>query len=227
MTVVELRQYVLHPGRRAELVELFDREFVEPQEQHGLRVIGTFTDLDDPDRFVWFRGFPDMTARVAGLEAFYDGPVWQAHREQANATMVDSDDVLLLRPSFHSPTGLQLWSRSPSSNCRSRLRRAFLPWFEEHAEPVLQASGSQLRALLVTDPSPNTFPRLPIREGEHVLVRVAGYPDQPSYDAHRRALAATRPGPVPRRELRARSLSRQVLRLRPDPSLATALTGSP
>ena len=43
MTVVELRQYTLHPGRRAELVELFDREFVEPQEQHGLQVIGTFT----------------------------------------------------------------------------------------------------------------------------------------------------------------------------------------
>ena len=30
--VLELRQYTLHPGRRDELVALFEREFVEPQE---------------------------------------------------------------------------------------------------------------------------------------------------------------------------------------------------
>ena len=34
----------------------------------------------------------------AMLAAFYDGPVWRAHRDEANATMIDSDDVLLLRP---------------------------------------------------------------------------------------------------------------------------------
>src|SRR4051794_15011181 len=172
MTVVELRQYLLHPGRRAELVELFDREFVEPQEQHGLRVIGTFTDLDDPDRFVWFRGFPDMAARLAGLEAFYDGPVWRAHREQANATMIDSDDVLLLRPLVPFTQGPAALVEVPVFQLPEPAEAGFLAWFQERAEPLLVATGSPLLALLVTDPSPNTFPRLPIREGEHVLVRV-------------------------------------------------------
>src|SRR5919106_1412698 len=96
--VVELRQYTIRPGQRDVLVELFDREFVESQEAVGMQLIGQFRDLDRPDRFVWLRGFPDMERRQRGLEAFYGGPVWKAHSAAANATMVDVDDVLLLRP---------------------------------------------------------------------------------------------------------------------------------
>src|SRR5258705_1626442 len=96
--VVELRQYTLHPGKRDVLIELFEREFIETQEGVGIRVLGQFRDLDDPNHFVWLRGFPDMPSRARSLAAFYDGPVWKAHREAANATMVDSDDVLLLEP---------------------------------------------------------------------------------------------------------------------------------
>jgi NIPSNAP len=98
--VVELRQYLLHPHQRDVLIELFDREFVETQEAAGMRVMGQFRDLDDPDRFVWLRGFGDMAARHRALEAFYGGPAWAAHRDVANGTMVDSDNVLLLRPAW-------------------------------------------------------------------------------------------------------------------------------
>src|SRR5215510_12342986 len=96
--VVELRQYTLHPGQRDVLIELFEREFVDPLESAGMTVMGQFHDLDRPDRFVWMRGFADMFQRAQGLSAFYGGPVWGAHRTAANATMIDSDNVLLLRP---------------------------------------------------------------------------------------------------------------------------------
>ena len=56
LSVIELRQYTLHPGRRDDLIALFEREFVEPQEALGIAVLGTFRDLDAPDRFVWLRG---------------------------------------------------------------------------------------------------------------------------------------------------------------------------
>src|SRR5438105_1362157 len=92
--IVELRQYTLRPGTRDTLIELFDREFVESQEASGMRIIGQFRDLDNPDRFVWLRGFPDMATRAQVLQAFYGGPVWKAHRDIANATMIDSDNVL-------------------------------------------------------------------------------------------------------------------------------------
>jgi len=54
----------------------------------GTEVIGQFRNLEDPDRFVFVRAFPGMAERAAALAAFYDGPVWAAHRDAASATMV-------------------------------------------------------------------------------------------------------------------------------------------
>src|SRR5215471_6117347 len=97
-SVVELRQYTLHDGARERLVRLFENEFIESQQALGIRVIGPFHDLEDPNRFVWLRGFPDMNERRRMLSAFYEGSIWLAHRDAANGTMIDSDNVLLLRP---------------------------------------------------------------------------------------------------------------------------------
>jgi hypothetical protein len=218
MTVVELRQYRLHTGRRDDLVALFDREFVEPQETNGLRVIGTFRDLDDPDRFVWFRGFPDMAARRAGLETFYDGPVWRAHKLAANATMIDSDDVLLLRPvvPFADASGpltvvSVLALAEPAED-------GLLSWFEANVEPLLAGAGSPLVALLVADPSPNSFPRLPVREGEQVLVRVSGFSGEAAFAKHRAALHGSVDWAAVSGELARRTRgSGQLLRLAPTP----------
>lgn len=96
--VVELRQYTLKPGHRDTLIALFDRYFVESQEAAGMTVVGQFLDWRRSDRFVWIRGFSDMKSRHAALEQFYNGPLWAAHKAVANDTMLDSNDVLLLRP---------------------------------------------------------------------------------------------------------------------------------
>ena len=63
-----------------------------------MAIIGQFRDLDNPDSFVWLRGFADMEARKRALTGFYSGPVWLANRDAANATMLRFDNVLLLRP---------------------------------------------------------------------------------------------------------------------------------
>lgn len=96
--IVELRQYTLRSGRREPFIALFEREFIESQEAVGIRMIGGFRDLDDPDRWVWLRGFQDMPQRVQALGAFYNGDLWKAHRDEANASINDFDNVLLLRP---------------------------------------------------------------------------------------------------------------------------------
>src|SRR5580700_4776030 len=100
--VVELRQYTLHAGRREPFIELFDRTFADPLDATGMTVIGQFRDLDRPDRFVWLRGFQDMPSRARELAAFYDSNLWHAYRNEANASIDDSDNVLLLEPA--SPT---------------------------------------------------------------------------------------------------------------------------
>jgi NIPSNAP len=201
--IVELRRYTLHPGMREVLIELFDRDLVEPQEQAGMKVIGQFRDLDTPDTFTWLRGFPDMPKRAAGLAAFYDGPVWRANRDRANATMVDSDDVLLLRPArLHSAFTLE--GSRPPPGVDDGTRRGFveatilyleapadqtgiLPRFEREVTPAVVATGATLLGYFVTEPSVNNFPRLPVREADRVLVWFAGFADRAALDRASRA----------------------------------------
>jgi NIPSNAP len=184
--VVELRQYTLHPGRRDELITLFEREFIETQEALGLHVIGQFRDLDKPDRFVWLRGFDDMASRAPALAAFYGGPVWQAHRDAANATMIDSDDVLLLRPAW-AGAGLVRRQRQPvgaASSPAGLVDATVLHLYEAASpellnfcrgvmSPTLLRGGAQAQGWYVSESAPNNFPRLPVREGQRVLVGFA------------------------------------------------------
>jgi NIPSNAP len=179
-SIIELRQYTLHQGMRDTLIALFDREFVESQESLGMRIIGHFRDLDDPNRFVWLRGFDSMATRGKALAAFYGGPVWQAHRDAANATMIDSDNVLLLRPG-RADSGFDLAGRTRESSAKSHLITAniqyivgnagadFIEFFEAEMQPRIEAAGARILATLVTDSSPNNFPALPLRDREHVL----------------------------------------------------------
>lgn len=185
-SVVELRQYTLRPGRRDALIDLFDREFVQTQEAVGIHVLGQFRDLDDADRFVWLRGFADMAARAAALPAFYGGPVWAAHRDAANATMVDSDDVLLLRPAWPGaglPAG---GARVPQPggvllarvlHLRDAPDAGLLTLCRDVIAPQLTQAGARLQGWYATEPAANSFPRLPVREGEQVLVVLALFAD--------------------------------------------------
>lgn len=175
--VVELRQYTLRPGQREVMIKLFERELIEPQEAVGMQILGQFWDLDRPDRFVWLRGFSDMEARRQGLAAFYGGPVWAAWGPAANATMIDSDDVLLLRPC--GPTGGLRPNVHPRPSPGAKpdlsvLHAAILTVNPAEAprtasilsrdlEPALAESGHRLLACYETDPTPNNFPQLPVR----------------------------------------------------------------
>jgi len=111
--VIELRQYTLVPGRFDDFAKLFEDEFVDPLEAAGMTVIGQFHDLDDPNRFVWLRGFRDMPSRAKALDAFYGGPLWKARRDAANANFTDTDNVLLLRPAAPD-SGVDLRKRGMS-----------------------------------------------------------------------------------------------------------------
>ncbi|WP_067812433.1 NIPSNAP family protein [Actinomadura kijaniata] len=154
MTVIELRQYTLRPGRRDELIDLFEREFVEAQEECGMRIVGTFRDLDDPDRFVWVRSFADLETRLKALTAFYGGPVWAAHRERANATMLDVSDARLLSPvrDFTVPGSRPGHGAEPPGTTLTAV-----------VEPPSAPRRPGALAVLETLDAENDFPRLPVR----------------------------------------------------------------
>jgi len=177
--VIELRDYRMQPGQRDVLIELFEREFIETQEAQGMRVMAHFRDLDRPDHYVWLRGFADMAARQSGLESFYGGATWQAHRNAANATMIDSDDVRLLR--YARPTWVlaspavarphrDAETTQPHSvfvlmvaTLGAAADDAFKRIFERDALPLLRECGLMPIAVFETEPAPNNYPRLPVR----------------------------------------------------------------
>lgn len=194
--VVELRQYTLHPGARDRLIELFEREFIESQEAVGMRIIGTFRDLEKPDRFVWLRGFQDMESRAAQLQEFYGGAVWKQHREAANATMIAYDDVLLLRPAAPE-SGFQLAGRARAEvgasaeaagiivatiyhlKRTSDVERAEI--LERTTAPALVDAGVPVLGAFVTGDYDNTFPALPVREDANVFVVFSAFANRVAY----------------------------------------------
>jgi quinol monooxygenase YgiN len=201
--VLELRQYTLRPGGRDVLIELFEREFIESQEALGVTLVGQFRDMDNPDRFVWLRGFADMATRAQALQDFYGGPVWKAHREAANETMIDSDNVLLLRPA--QPTsGFSLENaerqapgvrEQPKSLIVANIchlggtaRDDLGGFFQRVVRSELVKAGASILSCFVTENHPNTFPALPVREDANVFIWFARFPDQAAYEAHTTAL---------------------------------------
>lgn len=208
--VVELRQYTLKPGARDTLVSLFEAEFVESQEELGIAIGGIFHDLDNPDRFVWMRGFASIEERKDALTAFYFGSeAWKRHGRAASATMVDSDDVLLLRPTDpprppHPPGAdrnerviITVWLHRPGEGTCN--------WLTRDIQPVLARALGTTVAAWRTEPAQNSFPALPVRT-DHAFVWMAAVGEE-------RAHGLTLPDLDD--DLRRRGVTAQTLRLRP------------
>jgi hypothetical protein len=195
--IYELRIYQMQPGQRDALVDLFDRVFVAAHAALGMRILGTFHDLDEPDHLVWLRSFPDMVARGRMLEAFYSGPVWQANRAAANATMIDASDVYMLRPIGR---GLTLSAADGSDHGRAMFTADV---HELSAANVRAARRADLLAGFESEPSPNNFPRLPVHD-ERVVVALQRFEAE-------RPVPALSGLTAPMRRLRLRSTPRSLL----------------
>lgn len=195
LPVVELRRYTLVPGRRDEMIEIFEQELMEPQQAAGMTLLGTFRDLDEPDHFVWLRGFPDLGSRLRSLTEFYAGPVWKRHGPRIRPTMVDTDDVYLLRPAGPG-TGLAP-APLPPRDAPAEPDGLVLVTVRPPAPP-----GPDGFAAFVTEPAENTYPGLPVRTGETVTVTLR-HPDAEV----RPAPGVARLLPTARSPLRARPRS--------------------
>jgi hypothetical protein len=204
----------------------------ESQEALGIRVIGPFRDLEDPNRFVWLRGFPDMNEHSRMLSAFYEGSIWRAHCDAANATMIDSDNVLLLRPTHGTSAnsalanGLDMGSFGRDALVVANIHyvdrsaiKDFTQFFEKTMNPVLTNTGAHVIAAFETEAARNTFSRLPVRESETVLIWLAAFRDTRQFGDH---VTALRDSPdwrehAPQDVLRQFSRKPEVLKLTPTP----------
>src|SRR6185312_14855901 len=107
----------------------------------------------------------------------------------ANATMVDSDNVLLLQPA--QGEGFTLARKMGATMVatiyllQSPVDPGFVRYFNERVAPVMASAGAKPVAELKTLDAKNNFPKLPIREGENAFVWFASFDND---DAYRRSV---------------------------------------
>ncbi len=180
---IEFRRYIIKEGEREHFSQYFDSYFPEAFQQLGAIAHGEFFERDDPSRFTWIRAFHTIEDRAVVNAAFYYGAVWREHKATMNNLMLDSDNVLLLRP------------LSPATNIP--VLPAVDPVFEEKgAQGIViaeifavktgkaevfakqadahfahyQTAGVRPAGILVTLDVPNNFPQLPVRTDGPYLV---------------------------------------------------------
>ena len=86
-------------GTTKEFLEFFETRAVPAQRAHGMTILGPLVDLENPNKFVFLRGFPSLDERDRMKEAFYEGELWKNELESVAMPMLDSYDVILCETS--------------------------------------------------------------------------------------------------------------------------------
>lgn len=99
--IVEVRKYITKPGLRAKFIEFFETRSVPAQRQAGMEILGPLLDVENPDVFVFLRGFPSLEERERMKKEFYDGELWTTELEAIAMPMLERYDVILTEFSPH------------------------------------------------------------------------------------------------------------------------------
>jgi hypothetical protein len=97
--IVEVRSYRIKPGLREEFIRFFETRAIPALRAHGMRVVGPFLDLENPNKFAWLRTFPSLEERDRLKTAFYEGDLWKDELEAIAMPMLESYDVILCETS--------------------------------------------------------------------------------------------------------------------------------
>ena len=103
--IVEMRTYKLKPGKRAEFLEIFRTRSMPAHAEIGMKILGPFLSIEDPDTFFFMRGFPDLASRDPMKEKFYEGELWTRELEERLMPMIEKFEVVLV----DDPHGLIQW----------------------------------------------------------------------------------------------------------------------
>ncbi|MFZ0816273.1 MAG: NIPSNAP family protein [Candidatus Sulfotelmatobacter sp.] len=94
--IIEMRTYKTKPGRRAQVLEIFRSKSVPAHLEIGMKILGPFPSLEDPDTFFWMRGFPDLASREPMKAKFYEGELWKSELENVLLPMLEKYEVVLV-----------------------------------------------------------------------------------------------------------------------------------
>jgi hypothetical protein len=181
--VIEFRRYTVKEGEREHFAQYFESYFPEAFEQMGAIAFGQFFERKNPTGFTWLRGFKNTDARAVVNAGFYYGPLWREHASTMNRLIVDSENVLLLRPLRPESGIIVLPAVDPVTEAKGAqgivvaqifaVKANHVDAFAQQAEATFasyRAAGVHEAGVLVTLDVPNNFPQLPVRTDGPYLV---------------------------------------------------------
>ena len=62
----------------------------------GMKILGPFLSVEDPDTFFFMRGFPDATSHEPMKAMFYEGDLWKRELEHVVMPMIERYDVVVV-----------------------------------------------------------------------------------------------------------------------------------
>ena len=103
--IIEMRTYRTKPGMRGEFLEIFRTRSLPAHQQIGMKILGPFLSVEDPDVFFFMRGFPNLESREPMKAQFYEGELWKRELEHKLLPMLEKYDVVLVE----AQDGLGSW----------------------------------------------------------------------------------------------------------------------
>jgi len=94
--IIEMRTYRTKPGRRSEFLRIFRSKSIPAHVEIGMKILGPFLSVDDPDTFFFMRGFPDLGSREPMKAKFYEGKLFKTELEHVLLPMLDKCDVVVV-----------------------------------------------------------------------------------------------------------------------------------
>ncbi len=193
--VIELRNYVIKPGRRDEFIALFEENFIQSQNILGGYTLGQYRIKGADDHFFWIRGFKDMSIRNKFLNDFYRGsPAWKQNKALANSMLVNNDNVYLLKPlhlknsagdaedSFNSSwfgqeKGIAVVDFYTSNTKLEKL----IEFVRTKYVSLLSAAKIEATSFWTSEMTPNEFTALPVFQDKNLLVQITFYKNESDY----------------------------------------------
>ena len=94
--IIEMRTYKIKHGRRAEFLKTFESKVRPEHQKIGMKILGPFLSVEDPDTFFWMRAFPDLKSHEKMRDQFYEGKLWKEELEKVLMPMIEKYDVVLV-----------------------------------------------------------------------------------------------------------------------------------
>jgi hypothetical protein len=94
--IIEMRTYKTKPGSRSQFLEIFRSKSIPAHVKIGMKILGPFLSVEDPDMFFFMRGFPDLPSREPMKAKFYEGDLWKGELENILMPMLDTYEAVVV-----------------------------------------------------------------------------------------------------------------------------------